>query len=65
MIDVNRALESVIRAYPEQWLWLHNRWKSAFDDHNRERAFPGGVPDKLLRRWQDEVESQDSERQTA
>ncbi len=26
---VNLALESVIREYPEQYLWLHDRWKSA------------------------------------
>jgi Kdo2-lipid IVA lauroyltransferase/acyltransferase len=55
MTEVNHALESVIRKYPDQWLWLHNRWKSAFDDHNRERSFPGGVPDKLLRLWQGEA----------
>jgi len=27
--SMNDALESVIRRYPEQWLWLHDRWKSA------------------------------------
>lgn len=26
---LNLVLESVIRQYPEQWLWLHDRWKSA------------------------------------
>jgi KDO2-lipid IV(A) lauroyltransferase len=29
MADVNAALESVIREYPEQWLWMHDRWKNA------------------------------------
>jgi Kdo2-lipid IVA lauroyltransferase/acyltransferase len=29
MADINAVLESVIRRYPEQWLWLHDRWKSA------------------------------------
>ena len=26
---LNLSLESVIREYPEQWLWMHDRWKSA------------------------------------
>ena len=29
MADLNAVLEDVIRRYPEQWLWLHDRWKSA------------------------------------
>lgn len=24
----NKVLESIIREYPEQWLWMHNRWKT-------------------------------------
>lgn len=26
---INASLENIIRAYPEQWLWFHDRWKSA------------------------------------
>ena len=26
---INRSLETAIRQYPEQYLWIHNRWKSA------------------------------------
>ncbi|MBS1718796.1 MAG: lysophospholipid acyltransferase family protein [Armatimonadetes bacterium] len=27
--DLNLALESVVRRYPDQYLWLHDRWRSA------------------------------------
>ncbi len=26
---LNLVLESVIREYPRQWLWMHDRWKAA------------------------------------
>ena len=29
MTEVNARLEAIIREYPEQWLWFHNRWKSS------------------------------------
>lgn len=29
MRAVNASLESAIRRHPEQWLWFHDRWKSA------------------------------------
>lgn len=29
MAQVNAVLENQIRLYPEQWLWMHDRWKSA------------------------------------
>lgn len=29
MARVNLVLEETIREYPDQWLWIHDRWKSA------------------------------------
>ncbi len=29
MRSINDALERIIRQYPEQWLWFHDRWKNA------------------------------------
>jgi len=26
--NYNHVLESIIRKYPEQWFWVHNRWKT-------------------------------------
>ncbi len=26
-LNYNQALERIILAHPEQWLWLHKRWK--------------------------------------
>ena len=28
LIEYNRILEKYIRKYPEQWLWMHRRWKT-------------------------------------
>jgi KDO2-lipid IV(A) lauroyltransferase len=55
MMEVNRVLESVIREYPDQWLWLHNRWKSAFEEGNRNRSWPDGLNPDIWRRWQSEA----------
>jgi KDO2-lipid IV(A) lauroyltransferase len=27
-LEINRQMESIIRKYPEQYFWLHNRWKT-------------------------------------
>ena len=25
--NLNKVLENLIKKYPEQWIWSHNRWK--------------------------------------
>jgi len=43
----NRAIESMVRRAPEQYLWVHRRWKSR-PRHEREgRPFPARLRDKL------------------
>jgi KDO2-lipid IV(A) lauroyltransferase len=33
MADVTAAIEDVIRRYPDQWLWVHDRWKAPVPEH--------------------------------
>lgn len=58
MAEANRVLESVIRETPDQWLWLHNRWKSIFSDTFRDTAWPEGTDTPEYRtacaRWRGE-----------
>ena len=28
MTRVNLAFEEIVRAHPEQWLWVHRRWRA-------------------------------------
>jgi KDO2-lipid IV(A) lauroyltransferase len=29
---INDAIECHVKKYPEEWFWLHDRWKSVRDD---------------------------------
>jgi KDO2-lipid IV(A) lauroyltransferase len=49
--EASAALERVVRRYPDQWLWLHNRWKNAFDENNRARWPEGYDFDAARARW--------------
>ena len=26
-LKYNQAIEEIIRKYPSQWFWMHNRWR--------------------------------------
>jgi KDO2-lipid IV(A) lauroyltransferase len=44
MTEVNAAIEKIIRQYPDQWLWLHDRW----------RVSP---PPEVLEKWNKQKET--------
>jgi len=33
MADINLAVENIVRRYPDQWLWLHDRWRLPPQEH--------------------------------
>ncbi|MGR3713712.1 MAG: lysophospholipid acyltransferase family protein [Shimia sp.] len=35
---LNDSLERQVRAHPDQWMWTHNRWRSAGNDTSADRA---------------------------
>ena len=50
--DMNIQLEHGIRRVPGQYLWMHNRFKSAFEDKNRSR-WPADInAETVTARWE-------------
>jgi KDO2-lipid IV(A) lauroyltransferase len=50
-IEINRRLEGYIRQAPEQWLWMHRRWRSP------SAARPAGKPADALEKGKADVGS--------
>ena len=43
-----RAIERMVRSFPEQYLWMHRIWKSRPRHEVKNRPFPAALRDKLL-----------------
>jgi KDO2-lipid IV(A) lauroyltransferase len=50
--EINIGLEQGIRRVPGQYLWMHNRFKSAFEEKNRA-LWPADIDAKaVIARWE-------------
>ena len=43
MTEINRSIELIVRKYPGQWLWLHDRWRNVPELIAREAGEDGMV----------------------
>lgn len=63
LAEFNRLLEEAIREHPEQWLWMHNRWRSQpyqrLSGEVRQRAEAGAIVfDMAQQTWKDAATGQ-------
>jgi KDO2-lipid IV(A) lauroyltransferase len=60
LAEYNRLLEDAIRQHPEQWLWMHERWRSLpfhrLSGEPRRRAEAGEIVfDMVAQTWRDKA----------
>ncbi len=52
-----RAIETMIRRAPEQYLWMHRLWRSRAPHERQQKPFPPGLKEKLrLLPWMTDAE---------
>ncbi|MFY7953557.1 MAG: lysophospholipid acyltransferase family protein [Armatimonadaceae bacterium] len=50
--EFTNVFEEVIRSAPEQYLWLHSRWRASFDESSRSKWPAGYDFDTLKAKWE-------------
>jgi Kdo2-lipid IVA lauroyltransferase/acyltransferase len=49
LCDMNAIIETMIKKEPKQWLWIHDRWKSAFEEDNLAK-WPDGYDYEAIKK---------------